>query len=235
MDISISTPDAPGASQPHSRINPKLFRVSDPRTVAYPSKGITVLPEESSSPIDRRTILRGAAWAAPVIAFAVAAPLASASGNAEPAAAPPAPRAPSALRLNFQTWAYSNRGRELKLALQAPYVDWQVTTKIHAITLTLALPKSVYPTGAFTSTQNGSGQGTWSVSSPVDAGSVYNVTLNWAGVLSQNPSQQTPELTFALTPGTPVGSGTIGITSVVGLDSANALIASASGTQSSTL
>ncbi|MCU1479010.1 MAG: hypothetical protein JWQ64_3703 [Subtercola sp.] len=158
----------------------------------------------------RRSLVRSAAWAVPVVAVAIAAPAASAS-------TPPPPVVYSVLTLSKSTYTSADSGR---------FVQWSVTTTwaaavtLVAVNSVLSFPKARF-TGDYTFAADSSGwTGGTAVSS--SSGTDWEITFTWTGVAS--PS--TPTGVLKITPvlvATPTGTLNFSVPSSIGIDSTGAV------------
>jgi len=133
-------------------------------------------------PVSRRTLLRTAAWSAPVIAVAVAAPAAAAST--------PVPR--SAMTIKFNNFTQHN-GHLGNAKIEFPYVNWQNTVYMQKIVLVITGPASVYSAVATIA-----GQG-WTLTKCTTVGSDREYTFTYERAQpTLTQAQSTEKLDFDL-------------------------------------
>jgi len=175
----------------------------------HPSGGVSGAPSRAPEhsvaprpalPIDRRTVVRAAAWSVPVVALALAAPAAAASGIA-----PVAPSRPTST-LVFDTWQSNahwdgsghRTGIDTRIQVQNTYWTGSGYSTVGAPVPTLSV-RVRYPAssrvGAAPVAISGAG---WSFTTAVadGAGSIEYV-FTWSGQ-ALAPSQSTPQLTYTL-------------------------------------
>ena len=146
---------------------------------------------------DRRTVVRAAAWAAPVVAVAVAAPAVAASASTP--------------NLHFDTLNLfgadyvAGNPTTLESQVQVQNVYAATSPTLTTVTVTVSYPDSRV-SGAAPTSLTGSG---WSYSSSAHAGSTWVYTFVYGG--SVPPGSSTSTLDYRV-PLTSAASGTITIT-----------------------
>ena len=165
-------------------------------------------------PLSRRTMLKTAAWSAPVIAVAIAAPAAAASGG----------RASMKINTNPCNYFYGlpgiRTGVITQFSVSNQYVDWQNPPLISTIRITVDYPAAWITTDApFNVTGLTGPTGAWTVGTPVlmSNGTIARYIFDFVASptpLDSDPSQTTPVVSFTAQGISPDIQGSIGLLNV---------------------
>ena len=157
--------------------------------------------EPSSGRVERRTLLVGAAWAAPVVVGLSAIPAIAAS-------TPPAGKAQISFNTPGVDFAWDGSGHRvgLKFRIQIENNYQKVSEVVTSLTVKISVPDTYFSASSSatlsTATQPAQGaSGTWALyGTPVAAGNGMIVfTLTFTGTIPYDPSGNTGEVNLALT------------------------------------